>query len=483
MVPPIGERQMRDESSDNLIGFERLLALFKDVQKQTPSGVGLKRETKPYGTYILLQFKIGDKRVAKACGCTFTQLGIFEALQKANKVAEALATFSTETEFWSWYDQTILAKNTIQNNLITFRQSIEVAEEHFWGNVRKNGVRDKSNPSHQSCWYDAYGRFYKSLPLDKVFNTTDITQVVNSKEKGTKNFKMCVRAMKKLAQLNNQDSTYKELEKINSTQVKFKQDLQSVSLDDFLQMREQILDVPVDDKRFNIESRKSWLFVFSMQVIYGLRISEVFAVKNIDQPFTTKDGVTIPALNDPTNRDMIAVVGNETLLGTTTKTGYRLSIPLVPPNHIDLIDKLEIKSGQLPKLTLNTDNFVSIRHKYTKTARNNLTNWLKGKFTQTHALRHLSNLHGIMSNVSLEKRAMSLGHSPTMNDTVYKKRRTTQTTLELLTQSGNQSLPLHSAITIAKQLGCIDSKSVKLLAAIYCLTEGEISSLLNTNQI
>ncbi|MBN3927129.1 hypothetical protein [Nostoc sp. NMS4] len=473
---------MRDDSSDNLIGFERLLALFKDVQKQAPPGVGLKRETKPYGTYILIQFKLGTKRVAKACGCTFTQLGIVEALQKAKKVAEALNSFSTETEFWSWYDQTILAKNIIQNNLITFKQSIQVAEDYFWNNVRKKGVRDKSNPSHQSCWNDAYGRFYKSLPLDKVFNITDILQVINSKEKGTKNFKMCVRAMKKLAQLNNQENSYKELEKINATQVKFKQDLQNISLDDFLQMREQILDVPANDKRYRIESRKSWLFVFSMQVIYGLRISEVFAVKNIDQPFTTKDGVTIPALNDPTNLGMVVVVGNETLLGTTTKTGYRLSIPLVPPKHNDLINKLEIKSGQLPTLTLNTDNPVSIRHKYTKTARNNLTTWLKGKFTQTHALRHLSNLHGIMSNVSLEKRAMSLGHSPAMNDSTYKKRRTTQTTLDLLTQSNNQVIPLQSAITIAKQLGCADDKkSVKLLAAIFGLTEGEISSLLTGN--
>ncbi|MFN6486267.1 MULTISPECIES: hypothetical protein [unclassified Nostoc] len=473
---------MRDESSGNLIGFERLLALFKHVQKQTPSGVGLKRETKPYGTYILLQFKLGSKRVAKACGCTFTQVGMVEALQKATKVAEALNSFSTETEFWGWYDQTILAKNTIQNNLITFKQAIEIAEDYFWNNVRKKGVRDKSNPSHQSCWYDAYGRFYKSLPLDKVFNTTDLLQVVNSKEKGTKNFKMCVRAMKKLAQLNNQENAYKELEKINSTQVKFRQDLQSVSLDDFLQMREQILDVPANDKRFRIESRKSWLFVFSMQVVYGLRISEVFAVKNIDQPFTTKDGVTIPALNDPTNLDMVVVVGNETLLGTTTKTGYRLSIPLVPPKHNDLINKLEIKSGQLPKLTLNSNNPVSARHKYTKTARNNLITWLKGKFTQTHALRHLSNLHGLMSGVSLEKRAMSLGHSPAMNDSTYKRRRTTQTTLDLLTNSTHQTIPLASAITIAKQFGCTETKSVKLLAAIYGLTEGEISSLLIGNQ-
>lgn len=471
---------MRDESSDNLIGFERLLALFKDVQKQTPTGVGLKRETKPYGTYILLQFKVGSKRVAKACGCTFTQLGMIEALQKANKVAEALNTFTSETEFWNWYDQTILTKNTIQNDLITFNQAIEVVEQHFWSSFRGNKLRDRSNPSHQTCWNDVYGRFYKSLPPDKVFNFTDILQVINSKEKGTKTFKMCVRAMKKLAQLNNQETVYKELEKINSTQVKFKEDLQSISLDDFLQMREQILDVPLRDKRYNIESRKSWLFVFSMQVIYGLRISEVFAVKNIDQPFTTKDGVIIPALNDPTNEDMVIVVGDETLLGTTTKTGFRLSVPLVPPTHNNLTDILEIKSGKLPKLTLTTDNPVSIRHKITKTARNNLCNWLKDdKFTQTHALRHLANINGIMSGVSLEKRAMSLGHSPAMNDSTYKRRRTTKTTLDLLTNSTNQTIPLHTAITVAKQLGAIDTKSIKLLASIYFTTEREISSLLN----
>jgi hypothetical protein len=70
----------------------------------------------------------------------------------------------------------------------------------------------------------------------------------------------------------------------------------------------------------------------------------------------------------------------------------------------------------------------------------------------------------MMAGIPLEKRAMSLGHSPTMNDTVYKKRQTTKTTLDLLTQSSNQAIPLQSAVAMAQQLGCIDDKSVKLLA-------------------
>lgn len=65
-----------------------------------------------------------------------------------------------------------------------------------------------------------------------------------------------------------------------------------------------------------------------------------------------------------------------------------------------------------------------------------------------------------------------------MNDQVYKKRQTTRTTIDLLTQSNHQALPLETAIAIAKQLGCTDKKSVALLSSIYNLSEDEISKLL-----
>jgi sulfite reductase alpha subunit-like flavoprotein len=146
-----------------------------------------------------------------------------------------------------------------------------------------------------------------------------------------------------------------------------------------------------------------------------------------------------------------------------------------------LIETLGIRGGTLPQVTLETNNPTSIRHKYTKTARNHLCNWLKDtKFTQTHALRHLANLNGMMAGVSLEKRAMSLGHSPSMNDQVYKRRQTTRTTIDLLTQTNRQALPLETAIAIAKQLECTDKKSVALLSSIYGLPEDVISKLLNT---
>ncbi|GAA6620887.1 hypothetical protein [Scytonema sp. NUACC26] len=463
----------------HLIGYERLLALFKEIQKQTPKGVGLKREVKTSGTYVLLQFKIGDKRTAKACNCDFTEIGIVKALEKAHKVSEALTKFSSEVEFWAWYDETILEKNVVKNDLITFGEAIKLVEDNYWNSyTKKRQQRDRNNPSHQSCWYEVYYCFYKLLPSENSVNLTDIMTVISTKKRGAKSYKLCICAMKKLCEVIGNDKLRDELSKINVTQTKFREDLQSISLDDYLRFRDSVLDIPVKDKRYNLESRNGWLFVFSMQVIYGLRVNEVFAVQNIDKLFKTKDGVTIPALNAPNNRDMVAVVGNETNLGTTTKTGYRLAVPLIPPTHPDLIEKLEIKSGKLPNINPESNNPETIAKKHAKEAHTRLVKWAKQiGFTQTHALRHLANLNGMMAGIPLEKRAMSLGHSPTMNDTVYKKRQTTKTRLDLLTQSTNQAIPLQSAVAIAQKLGCTDEKSIKLLAAIYNVYEDEITRI------
>ncbi|WP_293297603.1 MULTISPECIES: hypothetical protein [unclassified Microcoleus] len=201
----------------------------------------------------------------------------------------------------------------------------------------------------------------------------------------------------------------------------------------------------------------------------------MFAVQNIDKPFKTKDGVIIPALNDPKNTKMIAVVGDKTLLDTTTKTGYRLTVPMLPPTHPDLIEQLEIKAGTPPQLKVVSTDPAVIVEKFSHSAGLRLRAW--GKFTQTHSLRHLANLNGMMGGVSLETRAMSLGHSPTMNDTVYKKRQTTKTTIDLLTKSDSQAIPLNSAIKVLKQMGSTQDL-IAYTAAVYNVSPDRIVELL-----
>lgn len=463
-------------TADYLIGYERILDYFKQAQKECPKGVGLKKDSKAKGSYITLQFRLGDKRVNKTCGCYLTMQGITDSLRKAHLVATALEALKTESQFLAWYDDVILEKNIIKNDLMTFGQPIAKVEEEYWkGYTKRRQQRDKSNASHQYRWRCVYGHYFKLLPQNTVQKLADILLVVHSKQAGTKCFKNCLCAMRKLVETIGNTDLLSRLKEINSTQTLFREDLQSVSVDEFLKFHKEVLAIS-DDKRYNLESRKRWLWVFSMQMVYGFRVHEVFAVQNISEPFKTKDGITIPALTEPSNTKMVAVVGERTKLETTTKTGYRLCVPMLPPTHPDLIDYLGIKSGQLPDVHLTSNNAKTISGAYNDRAWATLKRWNKG-FTQSHALRHLANLNGQMAGMSQETRAKSLGHSTQMNEGTYKKRANTKTTIDLLTHSTKEAIPLGSAIEVLKQLGS-DPKNVKLLAAIYGITPDEVMELL-----
>ena len=464
-------------SVDYLIGYERILDYFKQAQKECPKGVGLKKDSKAKGSYITLQFKLGDKRVNKTCGCYLTMQGITDALRKAHLVGSALESFSSETRFLAWYDDVILEKNVIKNDLITFSDAVAKVEREYWdGRTKRRQQRDRSSISQQYSWRCVYGDYFKLLPEDRVVNLADILSVVNSKKQGTKCFKNCLCAMRKLAETIGNTELLIRLKEIDSTQTEFREDLQTLSINEFLKLHDDVLNVPDGDKRYNLESRKRWLWVFSMQVVYGFRVHEVFAVQNVNKPFKTKDGVIIPSLTEPNNKKMIAVVGDKTLLDTTTKTGYRLCVRMLPPTHPDLIECLEIKSGKFPEIHSKSNNPKVIVGVYNDRARRALERWNKG-FTQSDALRHLANLNGQMAGMSQETRAKSLGHSTQMNEGTYKKRANTETTINLLTQSTKEAIPLGSAIEVLKQLGS-DVKNVKLLAAIYGIMPDEVIELL-----
>ena len=83
------------------IGYERLLELFKDAQKQSPQDVGLKRKGSGSKQRIYLRSKVGNKaRQPYVCNCTFSLDGIASALKTANLVAEKLSSCTSEVEFW-----------------------------------------------------------------------------------------------------------------------------------------------------------------------------------------------------------------------------------------------------------------------------------------------------------------------------------------------------------------------------------------------
>lgn len=275
--------------------------------------------------------------------------GMVEALKKTKLVKERLENLRSEVEFWEWYDKEIKNESQLVDDRLTFKEAIKKVEDDFWRRPdRRKCKRDKSNPSDQSSLYDTYTLYYKRLPENEILNLKTILAVIETRQKGKTSFAYCVSAMKKLVEINRRRDILQELQTIDVTVTEFT-DLQTIDLQGFLKWRNETLGITTTlHKNVHLDTRKAWLWVFPVQIVYALRISEVFAIKNLLEPYVTKDKETIPALNDPNNTNNILVIGSETIIGTTTKTGYRLARPQIPPSHPNLIEELQIKTPLVP---------------------------------------------------------------------------------------------------------------------------------------
>lgn len=461
-------------TEQNNIGHERIRAYLKEAQKSTPRGVSIKCVSTGKKNHLQLRFTIEGRECALACDCQLTMQGITEASEKAVRVADALKRCNTYSEFLDWYDREIRPANKVRNDLFTFSEAIAKVEQAYWvGTDKKRNKRDRTNVSQQATYQSVYGRFYALLPADKLFNTKDVLVALHTKQVSTKVFGDCLYAFKKLALTINHTSTYEELEKIVHVQTEFR-DLQNAELETFLQWMKNCRN---DSNERYAHRRKQWLWVFSVQLIYGLRVHEVFAIANINKPFRTKDGVTIPALRDVNNQRMIAVIGDVTELGTTTKTGYRLAGPMLPPSHPNLIDDLDIRCGELPDLEIRSTNPKVIADKYNHSARTALRRW-NAPITQTHALRHLANQNGKQAGITAEDRASNMGHSVAMNTATYLKREATNTRLAAIDAMNTRMMPLEGAIAVLKRMGST-AEAIALVSEIYGVSVGRVLELLN----
>lgn len=220
------------------IGHEGLRKDFERYQKQTPKGVSLQNKR---NSTIVLKFKINGKPKSKGCNCAFTLDGMVEALAKARRVAKALKTITSQTEFDKWYESEILDANNIEDDRITFGEAVKKVEDNFWGRPdRRKRKRDKSNPSDLSSWHDTYGRFYKWLDPNEEIGLSQINHVISKWNKGTKTYKGVVSAMKKLAEINRRKDIHEELSALDVTQFEYSK-MTSVTLEDFLGWRNRTL--------------------------------------------------------------------------------------------------------------------------------------------------------------------------------------------------------------------------------------------------
>jgi integrase len=155
---------------------------------------------------------------------------------------------------------------------------------------------------------------------------------------------------------------------------------------------------------------------------------------------------------------------------------------MIPPKYPNLYTDWDLQNPKLPsnkpKKGSNNDTITCF---FSNIIRRYLIRW-KAPFTQTHADRHLGNLLGLQAGIPAEVRAASMGHSVTMNETIYKKRQGIQTQIDVLTQSNKQAIDFTSGLLEAKRVIEKYPKSqvpiVELIAKIYQKSEVDIEMLL-----
>ena len=447
--------------------FSQILDILKSVSKRLPQGVRLKRDK---NKYLSFQMSIPGRksRVVKPSGCNLTDTGIYAALDKAWKIKKALDEFTSETEFWEWYDAEILGKNKLVDDKRTYRDIFEKIEADYWNSRNKNTKRKRSKdiPNDVATFSDYYlSIFNKFSGWDKQPSWEGIKSVLFSWEQGTKKFKDAYAVIKKICSHSpNADKLLGLLSEIDSKQTIFKE-RQSISLNQFLEWRQKVLDEAPTEKQ--LEIRESWLWVCSMCVVYGLRPSEVAAIQNLTTSYS-KDGMIIPALNSKENKELLIVLGDKTYFETTIKTGGRVCKPLATDNN--LIKKLDVQNPKLPKYQVNSKRSESIINGFIGQFRKRLVNW-KSPITQIYAFRHLSNQLGEQYGIPQEIRARSLGHSVSVNESVYKDRDNFRTSVDILTKHSKQPLDYVTACNQLEQLGFdLSDKSVRaILRVIYQL--------------
>ncbi len=398
--------------------------------------------------------------------------GCTGAVEKANKLVDLLGDCQSTSEFWELYDREIEKKVETVADVRSYREIFDEIEDEFWSSLNKQTKRFRSKdcPSDVASFESYYNVvFSKFANPKKMPELSDFKKVIGFWRQGTKKYKDAYFVLKNIAKrCHNSDALLKELDKIKYRQT-IKAEKQSISLEEYIGWRDKAYNLALTMKnRRQGEARLKWLWVTDMVGMYGLRPSELAAALNLNEPYT-KDGVIVKAIADPTNEEMLLILGDFTYFGTSIKTGNRVCKPVSA--NPELIAKLGIRDVRLPVYTPKKGtNSKALCGGFNNGHRNRLIS-MKCPVTQVYAFRHLYNQLGEQYGIPQEVRARSMGHSTITNDTVYKRRSNFQTTINILTKHSKQPLSLELAKQKLKESGVNTENSLAklILSVVYQL--------------
>ncbi|WAK74273.1 hypothetical protein AP9108_04130 [Arthrospira sp. PCC 9108] len=260
------------------------------------------------------------KRSSKTANLECTPEGVIDGVKKAKLVSEALGTITSASEFWDWYDKTILGKNQIEDNLITYREIFQQLEDEYFAGYNRNTGRKRSRDivSDLTSYHQSKGVYFDQFPNWDIHPTWEgfkamlYTPLQNGEQLvGSKTFKERYYILKAIAKKSpNKDHLLKQLEPINPKQTRFtvKQRIGINAFKDWwFNTKQEAYTIRNSQHQ---SSRHSCLWVTGMTVMYGLRPTEIAAAVNLTKRYVTDDGVIIKALSDPDNQDNYLVLGD-----------------------------------------------------------------------------------------------------------------------------------------------------------------------------
>ncbi|MBE9169117.1 hypothetical protein IQ238_16865 [Pleurocapsales cyanobacterium LEGE 06147] len=400
---------------------------------------GKRAKLKQSGNSVALQFNFHGQQ-QKGCGCSFSNKGIAEAERLAALVTNQL---SAESFTWDWY-YSLIGKKAVPKDdkqQKTCKQLITEYKSYWFKESKKLKKAD-------TAWYNRFKYVEKVMSQENSsLSTAIVRQIIEKTNNDSTVRTRTLQALTSLFEHFDISEHYKLIQsykdKNNPTPKK--------------------RNVPSDNKvkavfhsGFNPSAKSpkkyiyryaQWQFLYSLLATYGLRIHEAWNIANWDKPVILHQGdwivveenleeeedkyeqyigsdLIVPAILDPTNTSKILCIKH------STKTGYRMAMPLSPLGEnwlkeFNLIQPLNLpdienplqpqKPGMACPCTVITCHWF-MRRKYGFTA---------------HDLRHAYNhrVHCLGYNATLLSK--SLGHSLQMNSTAYLKTMPDDRTLQM----------------------------------------------------
>ena len=147
-----------------LVDHELVRAHLKACQKSTPKGIRVVTS----GSRLYLRFKTATKpaTVNNSCNESFTRDGCINALAKALAVSDKLKETETESEFWEWYESEIRGTVSLENDIITIGQAIEIVKNNYLNGYDKCGrkrSKEKLKTNSLANYRTTYGNHFERL--------------------------------------------------------------------------------------------------------------------------------------------------------------------------------------------------------------------------------------------------------------------------------------------------------------------------------